>query len=231
MKTGQAFGEQALMNDAPRGATITATSDCRCLRLSRAQFDEIVMDVLAPIAKIEIVLVQVPLLAKLDRWKLGRLAQATKERHFKKGEAIITEGETGDLMYLITSGSCLVAVEGIGETTRKGAGEYFGEAALLDNAPRPATVTATSEEGVVCLELSREVFEQHVPPSVQVELLLSQVRFQRKNPDFLLKNPDFLIKNPDFLLKNPDFLLKNPDFLLKNPDVLIKNPDFRLKNG
>ena len=35
-----------------------------------------------------------------------------------------------------------------------------------------------------------------------------QVRFQWKNPEFLLKNPDFLIRNPGFLLKNVDFIIK-----------------------
>jgi CRP-like cAMP-binding protein len=171
---GQAFGEQALMNDAPRGANITALEDCRCLRLSRKQFDEIVVQVLAPVARIEMVLVQVPLLSKLARGKLSRLAQATKSRTYKAGEMIIKEGDTGDSMYIVEEGSCAVSVEGVGEVARKHKGEYFGETALLDDAPRSATIAAVSPE-VICLELSRITFEQYVSSSARVELLLSQI--------------------------------------------------------
>ena len=34
-----------------------------------------------------------------------------------------------------------------------------------------------------------------------VEPTQIEVRFQRKNPDFLLKNPDFLLKNVDYIIK------------------------------
>ena len=43
----------------------------------------------------------------------------------------------------------------------------------------------------------------------------STVRFQYKNPDFLLKNPDLMIRNLDFLLKNVDFKMK-PVALLRD---------------
>ena len=39
----------------------------------------------------------------------------------------------------------------------------------------------------------------------QVPMFKNLVRFQWKNPAFLLKNPDFLLRNADFLLKNVDF--------------------------
>lgn len=174
LEEGQAFGEQALMNDAPRAANITALEDCRCLKLSRKQFDETVVQVLGPVARIEMVLVQVPLLSKLDRGNLSRLAQATKSRKYKAGDTIIQEGDPGDCMYIVQEGRCTVSVEGIGEVARKDKGEYFGEIALLDDAPRSATITAMSPE-VSCLELSRFTFEKYVSSSARIDLLLSQI--------------------------------------------------------
>lgn len=173
-EAGQAFGEQALMNNAPRAATITALSSCRCLKLSREQFDEVVMKVLAPVAKIKLVLVQVPLLSKLDQGKLSRLAQATTTRKYAAGDHIITEGDPGECMYIVEQGECSVNVDGIGEVAKKSKGEFFGETALLDDAPRNATIAAVSAT-VTCLELSRRTFEQFVSSTARVELLLSQI--------------------------------------------------------
>ena len=35
----------------------------------------------------------------------------------------------------------------------------------------------------------------------QAAVVVNEVSFQWKNPDFLLRNPDFLLKNVDFILK------------------------------
>ena len=79
-------------------------------------------------------------------------------------------------------------------------------------------------------------------PHLETHLL---VRFQQKNPDFLIRNPDLLIRNLDFRLKTVDLVIKqdmespavevifqwkNPDFLFRNPDFLFKNLDFLIKN-
>ena len=79
------------------------------------------------------------------------------------------------------------------------------------------------------------------------------VRFQSKNPDFLIRNPDLLIWNLDFLLKNVDFIIKQGNALFsvgyallaaarkpwqvmasllvsKNEELCIQNEEFCIKN-
>ncbi|MFM9077790.1 MAG: cyclic nucleotide-binding domain-containing protein, partial [Solirubrobacterales bacterium] len=72
---------------------------------------------------------------------------------------VITEGEAGDLFFLIESGVVEVSREGRPEGTQ-GPGEGFGEIALLHDVPRMATITARTE--CTLLVLSREDFLEAV---------------------------------------------------------------------
>jgi serine/threonine-protein kinase len=70
------------------------------------------------------------------------------EQTFQPGDVIIKEGEPGDCAYIILDGHCQVTrvVAGKRENLRLlGPGEMFGEAAVLTNNPRLATVTAMME--------------------------------------------------------------------------------------
>lgn len=71
------------------------------------------------------------------------------------GRAVITQGEAGDRWYLIDTGRFAVAVDG--RVVRElGAGDGFGEIALLQDVPRTATVTALDD--AVLWALDREEF-------------------------------------------------------------------------
>ncbi|MGA8847368.1 MAG: MFS transporter [Nocardioides sp.] len=86
---------------------------------------------------------------------LESLARALREVRISEGSRVITEGQAGDDFYLIESGT--VAVTHRGRLLRhQGPGDYFGEIALLEQIPRTATVTATSE--LVLRALDRETF-------------------------------------------------------------------------
>src|SRR5262249_25332512 len=62
--------------------------------------------------------------------------------HFEPGEAVFEEGDLGDRMYAIRRGEVEVVRDGV-RLALLGAGECFGEMALLGNLPRNATVRAT----------------------------------------------------------------------------------------
>jgi eukaryotic-like serine/threonine-protein kinase len=84
------------------------------------------------------------------------LPQAT----FEAGQTIVCEGEIGKQAYIITRGRCEVykTVGGERRALRAmGPGALFGEAAILDAAPRTATVEAAT--GVTVLVLTRDVLE------------------------------------------------------------------------
>ena len=91
---------------------------------------------------------------------------AMEEKRFNSGETVITQGENGDVLYIIESGSldCFKTFNELeGEKFLKTytPGEVFGELALLYNAPRAATIRA-KDESVVLWSLDRETFNHIV---------------------------------------------------------------------
>ncbi len=79
------------------------------------------------------------------------------EQTFMPGDVIIKEGDPGDCAYIILDGHCQVTrvVAGKKENLRLlGPGEMFGEAAVLTNNPRLASVTALMETRVAVVQRS-----------------------------------------------------------------------------
>ena len=89
----------------------------------------------------------VPLFAELDDGEREQIARLFKERRFSRGETVIREGSGGAAFFLIDSGEATVLVGGE-ERATLGAGDWFGEIALIDEGPRSATVMATTD--LVC---------------------------------------------------------------------------------
>lgn len=93
--------------------------------------------------------------APLPYAALRRLASALGEHRAEPGDAIIRQGDEGDLVYVIAEGRASVTRNG--DALRDlGPDDVFGELALILDVPRTATVTAT--EPVVLRTLAREPF-------------------------------------------------------------------------
>jgi PPM family protein phosphatase len=87
------------------------------------------------------VLGRMPLFARLGDRELLRVMQTVEVRSYDEQQVVIREGDKGDELFIVLSGK--VKVSRGGETlTRFGAGEHFGEMALIRAVPRSATVTA-----------------------------------------------------------------------------------------
>lgn len=86
---------------------------------------------------------QVPLFAGLEPDVLERLSQQMKERTFRAGSTVTSEGAGGVGFFVIADGDATVSVAGEVSGTL-GPGDYFGELALLHRGPRSATVTAAN---------------------------------------------------------------------------------------
>lgn len=81
--------------------------------------------------------------------------RGTSEVHFEAGETIFRQGDPGDLVYVIVKGEVdAIREDPEGEDqllATMGAGEYFGEMALLSDAPRTATVRARTDLDAVAM--------------------------------------------------------------------------------
>ena len=66
-------------------------------------------------------------------------------------EPVTEQGERGDRYYLVTGGSFDVCIDGC-VVAQVGAGQSFGEIALLLDVPRTATVTAAEPSTLIAIE-------------------------------------------------------------------------------
>jgi CRP/FNR family transcriptional regulator/CRP/FNR family cyclic AMP-dependent transcriptional regulator len=105
-----------------------------------------------------------PLLRDLSEEALGRLAASARRRVYKRGEVIFHEGDPGEALLVLESGRVKVfTYADSGDETMLailGPGECFGELALLDGAPRSATVQTL--EAVEAVSVGREAFRSLV---------------------------------------------------------------------
>ncbi len=83
----------------------------------------------------------VEIFASLSGEELESLAHAFEEKQASPGTRLTLEGASGYSFFVIEAGT--VEVERGGETLKTlGAGDFFGEAAILTGERRNATVTA-----------------------------------------------------------------------------------------
>jgi serine/threonine protein phosphatase PrpC/CRP-like cAMP-binding protein len=96
------------------------------------------------------VLARMPLFARLNDRELLRVMQSFEARVYEDAQTVIREGDRGDELFIVLSGK--VSVSRGGETlTRLGAGEHFGEMALIRAVPRSATVNADGQAELIVI--------------------------------------------------------------------------------
>jgi CRP-like cAMP-binding protein len=83
----------------------------------------------------------VPLFAACSSRDLARVARHTEDVSVPEGKELVREGATGHEFFVIISGTAKVTRRGR-KINELGPGDSFGELALLDRAPRNATVVA-----------------------------------------------------------------------------------------
>jgi signal transduction histidine kinase len=84
--------------------------------------------------------------------ELDILEHTAQVKAYKAGRNIFQEGDPGDGLYLILEGkvqiTCLLGQDQRTVLSQLGAGDFFGEMAVLDNQPRSATATAETDTKV-----------------------------------------------------------------------------------
>jgi len=120
---------------------------------------------------------KVPIFSGLEGKHLKRLANIMVERTFKPGDVIVSEGDQGAGVFLISSGKVEV-VRGEGQVLNTlGAGDFFGEMALFEGFPRSATVRAA--EDTACLAMTRWDFRAELNQNAEVALAVLETVVRR----------------------------------------------------
>ena len=119
-------------------------------------------------------LARCPLFAGVLPDDLRDVARHLRRRRFRRGEVIFHQGDPGDALHIVASGSVKIVLpsaegeEAIIATIH--AGDFFGELALLDGAPRSATAAAV--EVTETLSLPRETFLEEIGRSASLRDVL-----------------------------------------------------------
>jgi CRP-like cAMP-binding protein/thioredoxin reductase/Na+-translocating ferredoxin:NAD+ oxidoreductase RNF subunit RnfB len=149
LPAGAFFGEMGLISGRRRTATVVAASDCVLVETPRRTMLKLIgtaesvrrtLDQTAIMRQ-----VQTHLAPGVPTEALKPLVETAELKRFKPGDIIFQQGDKGDDMHLIRSGSCTVSMRVGGRDivlSYVPSGNYIGEMALLSDAPRSATVKA-----------------------------------------------------------------------------------------
>ena len=120
----------------------------------------------------------VPLLAVLEPDERAAVVGAMAVVHASAGELVIREGERGERFYLVARGKVVVTA---GDTDRPLAvlsdGDFFGELALLSEAPRAASVRAL--QPCTFLVLEKRQFQSILASNPKISAAVERARAAR----------------------------------------------------
>jgi CRP-like cAMP-binding protein len=105
----------------------------------------------------------VPLFAECSRKDLNEIAGVADEIDLREGKELTKEGRPGREFFVLIDGTADVK-KGTRRVNRLGAGDFFGEIALVTKRPRTATVVATSPvRALVITDRSFRTLLEHQP--------------------------------------------------------------------
>jgi CRP-like cAMP-binding protein len=96
------------------------------------------------------ILARMPLFRPLNDWELRRVLQVTDFVSYHDGETVIREGDNGEELFIVLSGS-VVILRGQNRMAALSVGEHFGEMALIRSQPRSATVRSLGESELMVI--------------------------------------------------------------------------------
>ena len=168
MSKGAGFGELALLYNDKRSASIKANEQCTTYVLDGNVFKTIIIK--SSIDKRNIksgFLDNIKLLNSLDKNQKVKLTEGLKTLYLKKDDFVLKEGDEGNEFFIIEEGSveCL-KLENVGDkkgffnVRSLGAGDHFGELALINKEKRSLSIRVQSDQGCKLLSLDKDSFER-----------------------------------------------------------------------
>ena len=203
LKRGDSFGEFALMNDAPRSATIIAKTDCLVWVLKREAFRKII-DFLFQINYDENMKFLKSISLPLEPTFKSVLANNLIKQMHKAGDVIFKEGELGTCMYIIKEGEVnCIKNEKVVRVLKKG--DNFGQKAILTENKRSLDVVAKTD--CVLCSISVEFFRNQIGENYRNVMYWSFIEMAFKNSKYFKNiNTKMLSKISNmFTIKNYNF--------------------------
>ncbi|KAI8121920.1 isozyme 2 forms cD4/T1/T3A/T3B, cGMP-dependent protein kinase [Lucilia cuprina] len=160
------LGELAILYNCQRTATITAISECKLWAIERQCFQTIMMRTgLIRQAEYTDFLKSVPIFKNLQEDTLIKISDILEETHYQQGDYIVRQGARGDTFFIISKGTVRVTIKLPNTQEEKfirtlSKGDFFGEKALQGDDLRTANIICDSPDGVTCLVIDRETFNQ-----------------------------------------------------------------------
>ncbi|WP_352420067.1 Crp/Fnr family transcriptional regulator [Proteiniborus sp.] len=150
---------------------------------------------------------KIPLFVGMNNDELHKLERITKERTYKKGSAIIVEGENSENVFIIKSGK--VKIFKTSSDGReiildiKGKSKIFAEVTLFEGGTNPATVVAL--EDCIILSINNDDLEEIIKENPDMALNIIKVLNKRlKEAQSRIKNMalnDTYVRTAQALLK------------------------------
>ena len=131
---------------------------------------------------IEGLLAQVSVLSALSAEIRTQIAERSMIAEYGVGEFIVRQGDQGDSLYIIRTGSCGVYVKRDGKHENRIAtiesGEFFGEMSLLTGEPITATVRAMVDTSVIIID--KENFSNILNDNPAISVQLGEILAKRQ---------------------------------------------------
>lgn len=188
---GTFFGEGAFFSHEPRSADLVASEPSELLEIRRADLEELmeryagVGEALATFYRqrvLDSVLAATPLFRDLDEGERKQVAGRFELLPVAADTEVVREGAADRSLYLIKRGTFAVETTPPGggaprELARLGAGEFFGEVAVVGAGARTATVRALGDAEV--LRISGRDLTPVLADHPELRQLLEQTRDER----------------------------------------------------
>ena len=153
LRSGESFGELALLHDAPRSGSIKAITDCLLWTLERKNFRKIVEHITKINYEENLKFIEsVSILSHMEQYQKTILSTNIVKEEFPKGRIIVKKGEISSCLYIIKNG-CVDCIDenGIVIRTLK-EGDNFGERSILVDTKR--TLDVVAKTNCICYSIS-----------------------------------------------------------------------------
>jgi len=117
----------------------------------------------------------IPLFSELTNAELDLIVPSVREQRYPRGSIVFYEGDPGEFLMIVLTGKVKVIL--LGEDGQEiilamlGVGDFFGEMAILESAPRSATVMTVEPSEFLCLDQKSFSTLLQNQPSISMKIL------------------------------------------------------------